>query len=108
MSNRPPEEDRPLTPWEEQEVQAAAREARAIGGRAGDEDIDPALRPLVESGQGVAEGFELAEDELVNAAEHGDGRANPLFNRFAPEERGTAQDGEADHEESAEVSQSDR
>ena len=52
------ETDRAL--WEEQEAEAAEREAAAIGGRAGDEELDPAQRPLVEAGEGVAEGFELA------------------------------------------------
>ncbi|MDO8210475.1 hypothetical protein [Conexibacter sp. CPCC 206217] len=58
--------------WEEDEVEAAAAEARGIGGVAGDEDLDPAQRPLVEAGEGEAEGFELAEEELVEHATHGD------------------------------------
>lgn len=58
--------------WEEDEVDAAAAEARGIGGVAGDEDLDPAQRPLIEAGEGEAEGFELAEDELVEHATHGD------------------------------------
>lgn len=90
------------TPWEVQEVEAAAREAAAIGGRAGDEELDPAQRPLVEAGEGEAEGFELAEADLVEAAEHGDSRGNPLLDAFAPESGaapvGTF--GEADHEKS--------
>src|SRR4051812_33270452 len=57
--------------WEEKEVDAAAYTAGAIGGRAGDEDVDPAQRPLQEAGEGVAEGFELAEEDLVEAAETG-------------------------------------
>ena len=39
-------------PDEDAETEAARREAAAIGGRAGDEDLDPALRPLVEGGEG--------------------------------------------------------
>ncbi len=93
-------------PWEEQEVQAAAREAAAIGGRAGDEQLPPAQRPLVEAGEGVSEGFELAEEELIEAAEHGDSQADPR--RDAPPveaERETLGDvyGEADSERSSEV-----
>src|ERR687895_2721996 len=57
--------------WEEQEVDAAAHDAAAIGGRAGDEGVDPAERPLQEAGEGVAEGFELAEEDLIEAAETG-------------------------------------
>jgi hypothetical protein len=48
---------------------AAAREAAAIGGRAGDEELDPAERPLAEAGEGVAERFELAEEELREAVD---------------------------------------
>jgi hypothetical protein len=33
---------------------------------------DPAFQPLAEAGQGEAEGFELAEDELIEHASHGD------------------------------------
>jgi hypothetical protein len=98
-------------PWEAQQVEAAAREAAAIGGRARDEDLDPAQRPLAEGGEGVAEGFELAEDELIEAAEHGDSGADPVTHRFTPEvDRGQAagEYGEADHEDSSEVPDSDR
>ncbi len=108
MSSPADDRSTPFNPWEEREVQAAAREARTIGGRAGDEDLDPAQRPLAEGGEGVAEGFELAEDELVQAAEHGDSRANPLFNAFPAEETTSAEGGEADHEESSETSAGDR
>ena len=55
-------------PDEDAEIEAARRDAAAIGGRAGDEDLDPALRPLVEGGEGEAEGFELAEEDLIEAA----------------------------------------
>ncbi|MDW5597995.1 hypothetical protein VSS74_26810 [Conexibacter stalactiti] len=58
--------------WEQDEAEAAAAEAGAIGGVAGDEDLDPAERPLAEAGEGEAEGFELAEEELVEHATHGD------------------------------------
>lgn len=108
MSRPAQGDERPLYPWEAREVQAAAREAGEIGGRAGDEDLDPAQRPLAEAGEGVAEGFELAEDELVLAAEHGDSRANPSFNVFAAEEATAAEGGEADHEESSETTDGDR
>jgi cell division protein FtsN len=65
----------------EQEEQAAA-EAAAIGGRVSDEppaedaeELDPAQRPLVEAGEGEAEGFEQAERELIEHASHGDQHA---------------------------------
>jgi hypothetical protein len=98
-------------PWEEEETAAAAREAAAIGGRAGDESIDPAQRPLVEGGEGVAEGFELAEADLVEAAEHGDSRANPRLDQFPVESEAdlaTVRYGEVDHQHSSELSSDDR
>lgn len=100
-----------LWPWEEQEVEAAAVEAGAIGGHTGDESVDPPERPVAEAGEGVAEGFELAEEELIEAAEHGDSVADPLIDEFAAEDgagRSVGCFGEADHEESSEVRDSDR
>jgi hypothetical protein len=65
----------------EQEKEAAA-EAAAIGGSVGDypainddETASAAQRPLVEAGEGEAEGFELAEFELEQHASHGDQHA---------------------------------
>ena len=91
-----------FSPSEAEEERAAAREAGAIGGRAGDEDLDPALRPLVEGGEGEAEGFELAEEDLIEAAQHGDSTADPLGDAFTPEVDGfdnVDSFGEADHED---------
>jgi hypothetical protein len=88
-----------------------ARDAGAIGGRAGDEDLDPAQRPLAEAGEGVAEGFELAEDELIEAAQHGSSQTNPIADALTPEtdgSRAAGDYGEADHEDSTEVPDSDR
>jgi hypothetical protein len=98
-------------PWEEREVDSAAAEAARIGGSAGDENLDPAERPLVEAGEGVAEGFELAEEELVEAAESADERADPGRNPFAREvedSEPTAVYSEADREESSESLEGDR
>jgi hypothetical protein len=89
-------------PWEEQEADAAGREAAGIGGHAGDEDLDPAERPLVEGGEGEAEGFELAEDDLIEAAEHGDSAADPRADAFTEEPAAAdrvADYGEADEEQ---------
>jgi hypothetical protein len=36
------------------------------------EPVDPAFVPLIEAGQGEAEGFELAEQDLVRHATHSD------------------------------------
>lgn len=94
--------------WEQAQIEAAAREAAAIGGRAGEKQVDAALRPLVEAGEGVAEGFELAEADLIEAAEHRGGWADPELNAFPAEreaDRATVAYGEADREESSEVAQ---
>ena len=37
-----------------------------------DDKVDPALAPLIEAGEGESEGFELAEDALIENSEHGD------------------------------------
>ena len=99
-----------LMPWEAEEVEAAAREAAAIGGHAGDEELDPAQRPLVEAGEGEAEGFELAEADLINAAENGESRVDPLADALTPEAdgRATRDYGEADHEQSSELTDDER
>ena len=75
-------------PFENEEADEAAAEAGAIGGVAGDEDLDPADRPLVEAGEGEAEGFELAEDDLIEHASHGDQHSGlrPLLDEGDAEE----------------------
>ena len=37
-----------------------------------DDENDPAMQPVYEAGGGESEGFELAEEELVEHASHGD------------------------------------
>jgi hypothetical protein len=56
----------------EEEEAEAAEEAGAIGGRREPDTEDPAEEPLIEAGEGEAEGFELAEKDLEDIAEHGD------------------------------------
>lgn len=51
----------------------AAQEAAGIGGPGGDYEAGEAERPLAEAGQGEAEGFELAEEDLVENASHDEG-----------------------------------
>jgi hypothetical protein len=61
-------------------------------------DRDEARRPLEESGQGEAEGFEQAEAELIENASHGDGEGDPLADAGEPEANpDPATHGEADH-----------
>jgi hypothetical protein len=84
------------------ETAAAAAEAGAIGGpHLDDAHGDPALEPVYEAGGGESEGFEIAEDELIENASHGDGHAEPISDAFFPEresDEATAVDGEADEE----------
>jgi len=37
-----------------------------------DDPVDPAFAPLIEAGEGEAEGFDVAEADLVEHAEHAD------------------------------------
>lgn len=93
---RPDEERDPIA---EEEADAAAAEAAEIGGAApGDPVDDPAERPLVEAGEGEAEGFEVAEAELVDNAEHGDEKRFPNRDAGRPEEPTETAYGEPDQE----------
>jgi hypothetical protein len=90
-----PEEER--DPIAEEEAEAAAAEAAEIGGPTPDDGIvDPAERPLVEGGEGQAEGFELAEAQLVDNAEHGDQKRFPNRDAGRPEEPTDTAFGEPD------------
>jgi hypothetical protein len=93
------------------EADRAAAEAGAIGGRVSSEPeaasggIDEAQRPLVEAGQGEAEGFEQAEQALIEHASHGDQHAARRAIEDAPSESDdtlASGDGEADREYSSE------
>ena len=64
--------------------------------------------PLEEAGEGEAEGFEQAEQELIEHASHGDQGPDPTHLAGEPEERTDAEYGEADHEESSEQPGNDR
>jgi hypothetical protein len=65
-----------------------------------DEQQDPAMQPVEEAGGGVAEGFEQAEEALIENATHSDGAGNPetdaIDNESVEAERSTAEYGEAD------------
>jgi hypothetical protein len=56
----------------EDEEAAAAQEAAGIGGTVAKDTDDPAEQAVIESGEGESEGFELAEKDLEDIAEHGD------------------------------------
>jgi hypothetical protein len=88
----------------QEEEEDAAAEAGAIGGRRPDYDVDDdtddeAHRPLEEAGEGDAEGFELAEHDLIEEASHGEEGRYPGEDAFPDEEESDAAYGEADEEE---------
>jgi hypothetical protein len=97
------------TDFERQQELEAAAEAARIGGEPGkvpgyDDDPttpglseDPALRPVEEAGGGEAEGFELAEAQLVDRAENPRG-PSPYADRelVSEDERAETEYGEAD------------
>jgi hypothetical protein len=88
-------------PLERRAEREAAAEAAAIGGPGPDYPGPEEDRALVEGGDGVAEGFEESERELIESAEHGDPRFVPDANAADPEiesDRSTAEYGEADEE----------
>jgi hypothetical protein len=84
--------DTPDDPLLRREEAAARREAAGIGGARPDyedeEDLPAkeAMRPLYESGEGVEEGFEIAEDDLEEAASHEENRYSPEAHDFGDEE----------------------
>jgi hypothetical protein len=102
MTERTPDDD-----LIREEEAAAAASAGRIGGTAGDEDeYEPEMRAVYEGGGGEAEGFEIAEHDLIENAQHGDGRGDPLSDAFTPEaesDRATVEYGEPDEEDVTEV-----
>ena len=91
-------ESDPMDRQADRAADAAAEEAGAIGGRA-PADEDPERRPVEEAGGGEAEGFEKAEQELIQQASHDDTGTNPKYDEFAPEAESdleTIEHGEAD------------
>jgi hypothetical protein len=98
MTERTPDDD-----LIREEESRAASDAAKIGGRAGDEDdFPPEMRAVYEAGGGEAEGFEQAEADLIENAQHGDGHGEPITDAFSPEresDRSSAVYGEADEEQ---------
>jgi hypothetical protein len=98
-------EDTPEDPLVRQEEDAAAAEAGRIGGRAPEYDdeeglpVDEEERALIESGEGVEEGFETAERDLRETASHSENRYDPEIRDFGDDEsagEGDAVSGEPD------------
>jgi hypothetical protein len=102
------DEDPPQDPLLRREEAAAASEAAGIGGARPEyeneegDDASESDRALIEGGEGVEEGFEVAEEDLVEAASHGENRYDPSTADFGDEESagdGDAVSGEADEVE---------
>jgi hypothetical protein len=74
------------------EEEAARREAAGIGGRRPEYENEEGLpadeseRVLEEGGEGFEEGFEVAEEDLVEAASHGENRYDPSTADFGDDE----------------------
>ena len=84
------------------EAEAAANEAAHIGGDVPPQSDDPAFEAVEEGGGGESEGFEQAEEELIEGASHGDPQPDPATVAFTPEaesDESTFVGGEADEEE---------
>jgi hypothetical protein len=90
------EEEREDGQLAEAETEEAAREAAEIGGKVPPDSENPAEEPLLQAGEGEAEGFELAEKDLEDIASHGDRHRFPDQVPSPPEEEGTVEHGEAD------------
>lgn len=63
-------------PLADEEAEAAAAEARAIGGKPtrdleAELEVDESMRAVYEGGGGEGEGFEMAEAELIEHAQQG-------------------------------------
>jgi hypothetical protein len=103
--------------FEREQEEAAAEEARHIGGEPDSDDAEytqidsrpggisrEAWRPLEEAGEGEAEGFEDAEAELIERAENAHG-PSPIKDAEGWDEEAEALDaeyGEADQEYTSE------
>ncbi|HXS33872.1 MAG TPA: hypothetical protein VN758_08895 [Solirubrobacterales bacterium] len=96
MNSNPNRQEREAETLAEEEAAAAAAEAAAIGGEVGKDSDDPAEQPLIEAGEGEAEGFELAERDLEDIASHGDQHRFPDNVPPPAEEPSDAAYGEAD------------
>jgi hypothetical protein len=85
-------------PLVDEQAAAAARDAGRIGGRDPQPGVDPAERAVVEGGEGYAEGFEQAEEQLERNASHEDRGADPIGDAGSDERADVGSEyGEADH-----------
>jgi hypothetical protein len=91
--------------FELEQERAAAEQAASIGGRAAEQNLDPAERPAIEGGGGSAERFEEAERALAEHASRGDEQpAHAILHDESPRQEpwDRREDAEADEEHSSE------
>ena len=74
--------------------EAAASEAAEIGGAGPSYEGDEADRAVAEGGGGEAEGFEQAEQALIEQAENLDAHRSPRRDAFTPEQEADSSTGE--------------
>ncbi len=106
-----------MSEFEREQEEAAAAQAGRIGGSPGanpyvedGERVDPAQIPLMESGEGEAEGFEQSEEALIENASHGDSHSagRILEDAPGPESARGAAAGDGDSAHSSADAGSDR
>ena len=73
------------TTWSPRRKPWAAAEAAEIGGHTDSQRLPEAEAATAEGGEGAAEGFELAEQQLIQSASHGEKRGHPLGDGFLEE-----------------------
>jgi len=98
-------------PGARDEAEAAATEAARIGGDVPPQSDDPAFEAVEEGGGGEAEGFEQAEEALIEAASHGDPQPDPMqaaFTEEAESDSSTFVGGEPDEVDPTEVTSDPR
>jgi hypothetical protein len=83
-----------------EQERAAAEDAVEVGGGAASDEVDESERALSEAGQGESEGFELAEEELIENASHEElASPDPMLLAGEEESEPGGEYGEADSEE---------
>jgi hypothetical protein len=84
-----------------EQERAAAEEAVEAGGGPVSDEVEESERALREAGEGESEGFELAEEELIENASHEESASpDPTHLQGIPEDDRTGGDyGEPDTEE---------
>jgi len=110
LTDVPALEPLPVDATADEQEEAAGAEAGAIGGADPNARLPESQRPLAEAGEGEAEGFELAEEALIESASHGDPSGNPIGDRFTAEEaesEGLSSYGDADDEHVSESTDDD-